>query len=691
MHGEAINRTKLAESGRIIMNYNILENIEGGGAGTPMQFSVEENRQQFQNILLQSPGIFIFLKGPDLIIEFVNEAVLASWNKTWDIIGKPLLTVLPELKNQHFIDTMKQVYASGEPYVGNEEKATLNKKGILVDTYYNFVYQPILDSERNVSGISITAVDITAQVLARKRAEESEARYRLLIESAEDYGMFMITPQGHLNSWNTGIKKILGYKEQEFVGQHCSLIFTDADKQKSLPQLELQTALTTGKAEVTRTYKRKDGVLFFAESVTTPIRNNDGEVVGFTTILKDLSAKKISEQQLKDAQESSDRQKRLYETVTGNTPDLMYVFDLDYKFIYANEALLTMWGKPKEEAIGKRLLENGYEPWHAEMHEREIDQVVATKQSIRGEVSFPHAVLGKRVYDYIFTPVINEKGEVEAVAGTTRDITELKRAEATLKESGERLEALVNERTKQLQRSNEDLRRFAHVASHDLKEPVRKIRTFTSRLDEEFHNDLAPQALLYLSKIEKSAERMYSMIDGVLSYSTFSSSQKKEESVDLYKLLLTIQSDLELVIAQKSAVVEVGELPKISGSPVLLYQLFYNLINNALKFSRTDPSPKIQVALSNEKEKHMLVAKESPKDSSIYLTVEDNGIGFDEEDAEKIFQIFSRLNSKDKYEGTGLGLALCKNIVERHGGAIRASGERGVGARFIIRLPASAS
>ncbi|HTM96734.1 MAG TPA: HWE histidine kinase domain-containing protein [Croceibacterium sp.] len=124
---------------------------------------------------------------------------------------------------------------------------------------------------------------------------------------------------------------------------------------------------------------------------------------------------------------------RLYEALMSSTPDLVYGFGLDYTFVYANKALLAMWGRSLEESVGKRLIEVGYEPWHAELHEREIDQVVATKRPVRGEIGFPHATLGWRVYDYIFTPVFDADGNVEWVSGTTRDITDIKRAEDHLK------------------------------------------------------------------------------------------------------------------------------------------------------------------------------------------------------------------------------------------------------------------
>ncbi|WP_247001055.1 ATP-binding protein [Halosolutus gelatinilyticus] len=158
-----------------------------------------------------------------------------------------------------------------------------------------------------------------------------------------------------------------------------------------------------------------------------------------------------------------EQERRLYETIISSTPDLVYAFDLDYRFIFANDALLEMWGQTFEESVGKTLLENGYEQWHAEMHEREIDQVVETKEPIRGEVAFQHAELGRRIYDYIFAPVLNDDGEVEAIAGTTRDITERKEAEEALQESKERFRALVNASSDVVYRMNQDWSEMQHL------------------------------------------------------------------------------------------------------------------------------------------------------------------------------------------------------------------------------------
>ncbi|WP_336515470.1 PAS domain S-box protein [Pollutibacter soli] len=649
-----------------------------------MLIQPESEEQKLRELLMESPGIFLMLRGHDQVIEFANKSMLQTINRKADIIGRPLLEVVPELRGQVFEKLLVKTFETGEPQHGTEEKAMFFRSGEHAENWFTYVLQPIFDTKGNVAGIMAMGFEVTEQVMARKKIEFSEAQYRQLIDGAYDYGIFMTDIKGEIITWNASIGRILGYSSEEFIGKPLELVYSEEDRKAGVPGQDIALALHSGRAESIQWNLRKDGSPFYAESVITLIRNKDGEPTGFTRIFRDITERIRAENAFREFQSASDKQKRLYEAVTGNTPDLIYVFDLDYKFIYANKALLNMWGKTWENAVGFGLLENGYEPWHAEMHEREIDHVAATKEPIRGEVSFPHATLGKRIYDYIFVPVINKHGVVEAVAGTTRDITELKKAEAALKQSSEELEALVAERTRELHRSNEDLQRFAHVASHDLKEPVRKVMTFSARIKDEFGRELPEAAANYLSKIEKAANRMYSMIEGVLQYSSFGAMDTPLENVDLNDLLDNIVSDLEITIQLKNADVEYHHLPVIKASPVLIYQLFYNLINNSLKFSKK--GRKLLITIEAE----LIETPEtdySPGDRQIKVTVKDNGIGFRTEDVNRIFQPFARLNPKDQYEGTGLGLALCKNIVQRYGGSITAHGAPDKGATITILLP----
>lgn len=234
------------------------------------------------------------------------------------------------------------------------------------------------------------------------------------------------------------------------------------------------------------------------------------------------------------------------------------------------------------------------------------------------------------------------------------------------------------ELNRELKQSNEDLQQFAHVASHDLKEPLRKIKTYISRLEEDIDTRLSVNSRTYVGKMYLAADRMYSMIDGVLAYSTISGSKQAIQNIDLNRIINDIANDLEVLITQKRAIIRYKELPNIEGATVLIYQLFYNLISNSLKFCRNDAFPVIII-------KSTLINDDDQQYVQIELS--DNGIGFNDEEAAFIFNTFARLNPKDKYEGTGLGLSLCKKIVQRHKGKIYANGITSQGATFVITLP----
>jgi PAS domain S-box-containing protein len=242
----------------------------------------------------------------------------------------------------------------------------------------------------------------------------------------------------------------------------------------------------------------------------------------------------------------------------------------------------------------------------------------------------------------------------------------------------EELHRLVSERTTELQRSNEDLMQFAHVASHDMKEPARKIQTFANRILNEFGDTMPDKMRTYLDKIGSATNRMYNMINGVLNYSKISNPGQLIEMVDLNLVISEIMTDLEVLIQQKQAQISSKELPEIPGYKLLLYQLFYNLILNALKFAKAGEPAHIEITCR-------IVQKD--KSRFYQVDVADNGIGFEQEYAASIFETFTRLNSADEYEGTGLGLALCRRIVDRHHGFISATGQPGKGAVFTILLP----
>ncbi len=266
--------------------------------------------------------------------------------------------------------------------------------------------------------------------------EEALRAYLVALVESSDDAILSKDLDGIITSWNTGAERLYGYTAEEAVGQPVSMLIPE-ERPNDFPSImaRLQRGERVDHYETVR--QTRNGRRLTVSLTVSPIRDREGQVTGALVVGREVGERQQIEQALAQVTANAAQQERLYQTILSNTPDLVYAFDLHYRFTYANNALLEMWGRGWDEAIGKNLLEIGYEPWHAEMHERELDQVVATKQPIRGEVPFPHHRLGRRIYDYIFVPILGPDGQVEAIAGTTRDVTEYHDAQDALRRSEE--------------------------------------------------------------------------------------------------------------------------------------------------------------------------------------------------------------------------------------------------------------
>ena len=262
----------------------------------------------------------------------------------------------------------------------------------------------------------------------------------------------------------------------------------------------------------------------------------------------------------------------------------------------------------------------------------------------------------------------DEAGRPTGLRTFLLDITQRKRAEMTLLEQADKLS-----------RSNAELEQFAYVASHDLQEPLRKIQAFGDRLKTKYETGLGAEGLDYLTRMQNAAARMQILIQDLLSLSRVASHAKPFTSVDLGEVIHTVVSDLEMRIQDAKGRVEIGGLPAIWGDRGQMAQLFQNLIGNGLKFRKPGESPVVKIESQPQ-----TLANGS---AGWQISVEDNGIGFDEKYRDRIFQIFQRLHGRNEYEGTGIGLAICRKIVDRHGGSLTANSSPGAGAKFIITLP----
>lgn len=399
-----------------------------------------------------------------------------------------------------------------------------------------------------------------------------------------------------------------------------------------------------------------------------PLRDEYHHVIGIVATGVDLTEQVISQRRV---QESESKYRGLFHSMTQGFCIIKMVFNennspVDFVFTEVNEAFYNI--TPHRNVVGKsanELVKGNFDYW--------LDvygKVALTGQEV---VVSGKGVSDKGQYFEVYAyPVGNNQ-----VAVLFSDISERKKSEEHQKLFAEKLKALVEQRTMELQQSNDNLQQFAHIASHDLKEPLRKITSYSGIiLNDELPDDVKHK---FMQNIHKSSLRMANTIDDILKYSTTDRYFEQEfDEVDLNEVISDVRLDLELSINNRKAILEVSHLPVLKCSRILMYQLFYNLVANALKFSKPCVPARISIAA-----KPINIADKE----FVEITVTDNGVGFEQRFADKIFEKFSRLHSKDSYEGTGLGLTLCKRIVERHSGTISATGIPDEGAVFTVVLP----
>ena len=339
----------------------------------------------------------------------------------------------------------------------------------------------------------------------------------------------------------------------------------------------------------------------------------------------------------------------------------------EFKLAFANKAIETLIGINASKVMGNNIKAFRYSVKDIDLFERYVEVVESGQSS---------------VFEAYFEDGLNQKWLLvslvkmgDGLTASFQDITQLKKYEEELKEN-----------IHQLERSNKELEQYAYVASHDLQEPLRKIRAFGSYLQETQSEHLDEKGKVQLDKIMRSAERMSVLIRDILSFSSMRKVDMYEQT-DLNKILEGVRSDFDLTISQKGASINAHALPVIEAIPLQMTQLFYNLVNNSFKFAREGVSPQILITcneLNAIKKRELGLNTET---TYFEIQFSDNGIGFNPEYSEQIFGLFKRLNDRQAYPGSGIGLALCKKVIENHNGLIYADAKENKGACFFIIIP----
>lgn len=643
------------------------------------------------NLLLSEFPMFLFW-GPDLI-QFYNDAYrpsLGHSGKHPTALGQRGIDTWPEIWATIY-PIIQQVMTTGKAYFVEDSLIPINRNGRLENVYWTFSYSAVIGEAGEIAGVLVVCNETTKKVESLQEIERSkelirvsDERFRNLVREATAAIIVLTGTEMKVEVVNEAYSRLLNLKPEDLLDKPLFSVIPDAEEyympflRKVLETGEPVTLHDSPYSVVT------NGVPIsgFLHVVYQPYRNDEGKILGVMAIIQDVTESVKFRNALED---SETRFRSLIEHAPIAT--CLYV-GRELRVEVANDIMLQYWGKDRSEVIDKPL-SDGVPELKGQPFLKILDNVFTSGKThvARGEPAQLriNGELRTAFFDYTYKPLFDKNGNVYGVMNMANDVTEQWKASLALKDSENlfrnlsgRLEEEVDERTKELKQSNWDLQQFAHVASHDLKEPVRKIKTFANRLQAEKGEQLDSTANTYLDKIQNATDRMGAMIDGVLAYSGISSLKLPTQIVDLNSIIENIKSDLEVLIQETQGKIITGDLPQVGGAPVLLYQLFYNLINNSLKFKRENVPPVVEI-------KSEFTEIEGAK--AVRITVNDNGIGFEQQFSERIFETFIRLNTKDKFEGTGLGLALCKNIVSKHGGSIHAIGSRGNGASFIVTLP----
>lgn len=625
-----------------------------------------EQKEQYQSIFnATSDSIIIY--DEDGIIGEANPGACQMFGYNYsELIGKFANALFQ--KPQDFY-ALKEIALSGRHYSGRHTILKKDGRPFEVDLQGSYF---LFKGRRHVMSV---AKDVTTGKEFEEALQKSE-EFAQLITNVSPVMLWMTNAKGESTYVNQTWFDWVGGTVEDYlgVGWLKAVLTEDRDGARAA-FLSAFSARKVFTADFR--IQRRNGEIRWCSTHGSPYYIKDGSFGGFAGSLTDITGRKAAEQKLES-------QNTIINSIANNTRQALFLMDDRQFCTYMNPAAEAMTGfklhEVQEKPLHYYVHHTHPDGRHFPIEECPIDRALPTKNQTEGEGFFIHRM--GHFYPVAFTasPIVENGipiGTVIEVRNTTEERKMREELRTKEKRAMDLLEQKVKERTGELEKSNYELLQFTSVASHDLKEPVRKISIFSRMLRSRMQQHLDASSGKYLDNIVSSSERMAKLIDDLLSFSRLSHLNLPFERVDLSKLIHQIIDDLEIPIKEKEATIHVHQLPIIDGIPLQLGQVFQNLISNSLKFSHPGRRPEIDISSDD----CLINGTEFTR-----IMYRDNGIGFKPEQSQKIFDIFYRLHSKDKYEGTGVGLAIVKKIVSLHGGEVIAKSDENEGALFEISL-----
>jgi PAS domain S-box-containing protein len=494
---------------------------------------------------------------------------------------------------------------------------------------------------------------------------------RLLVDAVGDYAIFLLDIHGNIETWNTGARRLKGYAPEEIIGRHFSTFYTPEDIARDHPAEELEIAAREGRYEEEGWRVRKDGSRFWANVVITALRDESGTLLGFGKVTRDLTARRLGEEQLRGQAMQLvgiNRDLEQFRLIVATIRDYaIFALDPGGHVRTWNAGAVAIKGYTEDEVVGQHFSIFYTDADRARNHPAD-ELEIAARTGRHEEEGWRVRKDGSRFWaNIVITALRDERGILVGYAKITRDLTARREAEERLRRT-----------TAELERSNAELERFASAAAHDLAEPLHTIAGLADLIDRRHAEALGDEGRQSLAHIRSGAERLRSLVDALLTYSRASHGAMRHERVEVAGAVGRVLEGLRVTLAERDAQVHQGEnLGVVVGDSRLLEVVLQNLVANALKFNEGD-QPRIDISAERV-------------NGAWRVTVADDGIGIAPEHQEQVFALFSRLHGVDRYPGSGMGLALCRRIVERHGGEMGVESRPGQGSRFWFTLPAAES